>query len=97
MDACRRAGFVPKVAQEAWLMQTIIGLVAANMGIALVPASVQNLHRTGVVYKLLQDSSIEVSMGVIWRRDEALPTVERFLQVTHEMAQKMYAPDSDGI
>ncbi len=88
MDACRRAGFVPKVAQEAWLMQTIIGLVAANMGIALVPASVQNLHRTGVVYKLLQDSSIEVNMGVIWRRDEALPTVERFLQVMHEMTQK---------
>lgn len=69
-------------------MQTIIGLVAANMGIALVPASVQNLQRTGVVYKLLQDSSIEVNMGVIWRRDEALPTVERFLQVVHEVTQK---------
>ncbi|HEY4384775.1 MAG TPA: LysR family transcriptional regulator, partial [Ktedonobacteraceae bacterium] len=84
IEACRLAGFVPKIAQEAWLMQTIIGLVAANMGVALVPASVQNLHRTGVVYKTLHDRSIEVNMGVIWRRNEIVPVVQHFLQVTTE-------------
>jgi DNA-binding transcriptional LysR family regulator len=35
-------------------MQTIISLVAANMGVALVPASLQNLQRAGVVYKPLE-------------------------------------------
>ncbi len=85
MTACLTAGFTPRVAQEAWLMQTIIGLVAANMGVALVPASVQNLHRTGVVYKPLQDVAAQVEMGVVWRRDETLPALQRFLQLLDEV------------
>lgn len=92
LAACRRAGFVPKVAQEVWLMQTIIGLVAANMGVALVPASVQNLHRTGVVYKALQDRTIAVEMGMIWR-DEELPVVQRFLEVMDDMALLQRSPE----
>ena len=86
MQACRHAGFVPQIAQESWLMQTIIGLVAANMGVALVPASVQNLHRTGIIYKSLLDKSIEVNMGIVWRREDMLPVVQRFLQVMQEIA-----------
>jgi len=81
MEACRQAGFTPKVRQEAWLMQTIIGLVAANMGVALVPASVQNLHRTGVVYRQLLDITCEVELGVVWRRENSFPVLQRFLQV----------------
>src|SRR5258707_1449408 len=85
MEVCLRAGFVPKVAQEAWLMQTIIGLVAANMGVALVPASVQHLHRTGVIYKPLQDAPVFIEMGMLWRRDETLPTLQLFLRLVDEI------------
>jgi DNA-binding transcriptional LysR family regulator len=85
LEACRQAGFVPKMAQEAWLMQTIIGLVAANMGVALVPSSVQNLHRTGVVYKSLQGVPVQVEMGIIWRRGETLPILQRFLRLVDEI------------
>jgi len=86
MAACRQVGFTPHIVQEAWLMQTIIGLVGANMGVALVPASVQNLHRAGVIYKPLQDVSVEVSMGVIWLCEETLPPLQRFLEVVDEVA-----------
>ena len=85
MESCLKAGFVPKVAQEAWLMQTIIGLVAANIGVALVPASVQHLHRTGVLYKPLQDAPVYVEMGMLWRRDETLPTLQLFLRLMDEI------------
>ncbi len=84
-EACRRAGFVPKVAQETWLMQNIIGLVAANMGVGLVPASVQNLHRAGVVYKPLQDALAQVEMGMVWRCGEVSPVLQRFLQLVNEI------------
>ncbi|HEX7736734.1 MAG TPA: LysR family transcriptional regulator [Ktedonobacteraceae bacterium] len=87
MEACLRAGFVPRLAQEAWLMQTIIGLVAANIGVALVPASVQHLHRTGVVYKPLRDPSIHVAMGMLWQRGATLPTLQLFLRLVDEIAQ----------
>jgi DNA-binding transcriptional LysR family regulator len=88
MESCLKAGFVPKVAQEAWLMQTIIGLVAANIGVALVPASVQHLHRTGVTYKPLQGSSVHVEMGMIWRREETLPTLQLFLRLVDEIVKE---------
>jgi DNA-binding transcriptional LysR family regulator len=81
---CQQAGFSPKVIQEAIQMQTIVSLVAAGMGIAIVPSSLQNLQRTGVIYKpikCVKESKIEVKMNVIWRRNNASPTVENFLNV----------------
>jgi DNA-binding transcriptional LysR family regulator len=47
INICQQAGFRPKVSQEAVQMETIIGLVAAGMGIAIVPTSLQNFHRGG--------------------------------------------------
>src|SRR3990170_3595363 len=46
-----RAGFSPRVAQEAIQMQTVVSLVSSGLGGALVPASVANLGRRGVVYR----------------------------------------------
>lgn len=90
MESCLKAGFVPRLAQEAWLMQTIIGLVAANIGVALVPASVQHLHRTGVVYKPLQGPPVHVEMGMLWRRDETLPTLQLFLRLVDEISESTF-------
>ncbi len=47
--ACEEAGFTPQVAQEVREMQTAISLVAAGLGIALLPASVALLPRPGLV------------------------------------------------
>lgn len=86
MEACRRAGFLPKAVQEdVWLMQTIVGLVAGGIGVALVPASLRNLHRTGVVYKDIKDLSPTVEMGVVWRRDDASAVLRAFLEVVEEI------------
>lgn len=87
MEACRQAGFGPKSAQrEEWLMQTtIVGLVASNVGIALVPASLErNLRRTGVVYKKMQGSPPTVEMGVVWRMGEDSPVLQAFLDIVGE-------------
>jgi DNA-binding transcriptional LysR family regulator len=46
-------GRVPVVAQEAIQMQTIVNLVSADLGLAWVPASVQQFQRPGVVYRKL--------------------------------------------
>ena len=53
VSLCQQAGFSPIAAQEAIQMQTIVSLVAAEMGVAIVPASMQNFQRSGVVYKAL--------------------------------------------
>lgn len=78
---CRSAGFSPHIEQEAVQMQTIVSLVSAEMGVALIPASLQHLGRTGVVYKALVEPSPLTEIGLAWRRDDPLSTLQVFLEV----------------
>lgn len=78
---CQQGGFSPAVVQEAVQMQTIVGLVAAEIGLALVPASLQNLQRVGVVYRPLQAPTPQAEIALVWRQDERSPTVQQFLQM----------------
>jgi DNA-binding transcriptional LysR family regulator len=74
-------GGTARIAQEAIQMQTIISLVSAGMGVALVPASLRNLARTGVRYVDLAGEVPTLETGIAWRRDDLTPTLSRFLQV----------------
>lgn len=84
ISLCQQAGFSPILAQEATQMQTIVSLVAAQMGVAIVPASMQNLQRSGVVYKQLQETTPMVAIALIWRSLPS-PTVLRFLEVARQV------------
>lgn len=87
-ETCRQAGFVPNAVQkDVWLMQTIVGLVAGGIGVALVPASLRNLHRKGVVYKSVYGLSPTVEMGLIWRRDNHGAVLNSFLKVARQAFQ----------
>lgn len=86
VNMCQQVGFQPQVAQEAIQMQTIISLVAAELGVALVPASVQNLQRVGVVYKALAESTSQVELAMVWRPDKISSVLQKFLEVTRQVA-----------
>ena len=57
------AGFSPHIALEAQ-MQAIVSVVAAGIGVALVPSSLQNLRRKGLIYKSLPSSVPKVELAV---------------------------------
>ncbi|MEG4116812.1 LysR family transcriptional regulator [Microcoleus sp. N9_B4] len=82
---CQQAGFSPIAAQEAIQMQTIVSLVAAEMGVAIVPESMQNFQRLGVVYKPIQEISPIVSIALIWGLNPT-PAVLRFLQTARDLS-----------
>ena len=84
VELCRQAGFEPKAGQEAYLVQTGVGLVASGVGVALVPASLRNLQTTGVVYRPVQGSTPTVELGVVWRRDDKGVILNAFLGVVTE-------------
>lgn len=84
VGACREAGFSPRVVQEAIQMQTIIGMVAAGIGVALVPASEGNLSRRGVVYKPIHDEGLEVELAMAWVPEAPSPTLRAFLRIVRE-------------
>lgn len=66
------ADVTPLIAQRGvWLMQTVLGLVAAGIGIALVPASVAALNRAGVVLRRLDGAEHRVDVAAVWRPDNS--------------------------
>jgi DNA-binding transcriptional LysR family regulator len=86
VSVCHAAGFSPQIAQEAIQMQTVVSLVSAEMGVALIPRSLQNLQRTGVVYKSLKDISPMSEIHLAWRRNDTLPALQLFLQLARDIA-----------
>jgi DNA-binding transcriptional LysR family regulator len=79
---CTQAGFMPKVAQEAVFTITILGLVAGEMGISILPASVQNLQRSGVVYRPLQEHTTTNQLVAVWRSEDPSMIVRQFIDIT---------------
>jgi len=76
---CRDAGFTPRIEQEAIQMPTIVSLVAAGMGVSLVPASLRHMRRTGVVYRPLAQKSPLMEVGLACRSGELQPAVAAFV------------------
>ncbi|MBC1241638.1 LysR family transcriptional regulator [Nostoc sp. 2RC] len=87
-NACLSAGFQPKVVQEAGWMTTILGLVAGEIGVTLLPANVMNLQRIGVVYRKIQGQSPIFKMAIAWRRDNQSKVLANFLKVVREVSCK---------
>src|SRR5262249_38470203 len=85
ISTCRSAGFTPRVLQEPGSIQTNLGLVSAGLGVTLMPASIRNLRRTGVVYRPLASPVPHAEMAVAYRRDERSAVLPAFLQVLHDV------------
>lgn len=83
---CEGAGFTPQVAQEVREMQTAVSLIAAGLGVSLVPASVQNLRRLGVVYRPLRDPTPPTELVLAYRRDDSSPVLQGFLRAVRNNA-----------
>jgi DNA-binding transcriptional LysR family regulator len=80
-DLCEQAGFTPKVVQEATFTVTILGLVAGEMGISILPSSVQNLQRQGVVYRPIQEKTPVNQLIAVWRYAHSSMVLPQFLQL----------------
>jgi DNA-binding transcriptional LysR family regulator len=78
-DACRRVGFTPHEIVEVAETSTMVSFVAADLGVALVPASVQHLQITGAIYRPLAGTTKEVELAVATRADDHSPHLARVL------------------
>ena len=78
-----RHGVTPLIAQEATQMQTIVNLVSAGLGLALVPEAVTQLQRPGVVYRplpaALKEAAPHGETSLLWSSQSA-PAVARFVE-----------------
>jgi DNA-binding transcriptional LysR family regulator len=87
ISACAASGFTPYVVQDAAHIVTVIGLVRAGLGVALVPKSVQALQPTGVELRPLRGAAIRAETAIAWRRDGLSPVGEAFLAAARAVAR----------
>lgn len=92
LSFCRSAGFSPRVEQEAVQMQTIVSLVSAELGVALIPASLTNLQRTGVTYKFLRETSPLTEIHLAWRGGDEMPALRVFVDLALQAARARRVP-----
>lgn len=79
LKVCREAGFVPHAPHEVDQPEVVLRLVAAGMGISLVPASVRRARPRGVVFVSVAPSPPVLQTAVAWRRDTTSTLVRGFL------------------
>jgi DNA-binding transcriptional LysR family regulator len=78
VGACRSQGFSPQVENEPNSMQTILSLVEAEEGVAIVPASISSLRSNGVQFvRLVPD--LHLDLIVAWSRGETSVILRTFL------------------
>lgn len=77
---CLSAGFQPKVVQEAREATTQIGLVAAGLGVAVLPSPLECVHIEGVHYLPLSDPGAYLSLAVATPQIEPSPLLTGFLE-----------------
>ncbi|RXT15465.1 LysR family transcriptional regulator [Ammoniphilus sp. CFH 90114] len=75
----------PMIRQEALEFQTVIGLVAAGIGIAIVPKSAMNLHTQHVVYLDMENQLPVANMGISWRQNDRSPLVQAFIEMAMDI------------
>ncbi len=88
MALCRKAGFTPRIEQEARGNATILGLVAAGLGVAILPSSLQGIAGSNVASRPLSPKGTSSSMWLIHRKHDATPAAAKFVTLAAENARK---------
>jgi DNA-binding transcriptional LysR family regulator len=83
-EAYRLAGVTPRKVLHVKLLIIGLYLVAAGLGISLVPACFQTVQVRGVVYRPLKLQGAPAELRALWRRDSGSKLLRRFLQVLGE-------------
>lgn len=83
---CQQAGFSPLVIQEAFPQQTILGLVAAGLGVSLIHASVRCIQQRGVVTRPLIEETPYLESAIAWYPQTNHPALPHLLNLVRELS-----------
>jgi DNA-binding transcriptional LysR family regulator len=85
MQIFANAGITPQIVQAVEETHTALGLVAAGIGITLLPSSWQKLQIRGVEYRNLINPTPVLEMKMGYRADETSPALARFIEMVHSL------------
>lgn len=84
-----KAGFRPNIRQEAQQIPSLLPLVAAGLGVALVPASLRAVHLQGITFVPVDDPEAHLLLAVASRVDNTSPVLESFLRTVRDARAKL--------
>ncbi|MEZ2297554.1 LysR family transcriptional regulator [Variovorax sp. RCC_210] len=94
VSACRKAGFEPVLGQSAPQIGSVVTLVAAELGVSVVPASMAQLQVNGVVYRPIEGKPPVTRLTLAYRRGETSALVRNF--IAHAVGAKVAPADGAG-
>ncbi|MCQ8782401.1 LysR substrate-binding domain-containing protein [Mangrovibrevibacter kandeliae] len=86
-EACRAAGFEPRVAQTVPQIATMLCLVAAGLGVALVPQTASRLALPGVTYRRLSEGPT-TELHLLYRRSDTAPAFRALVATARRLTDK---------
>ena len=84
-QCCIKAGFTPQICQQVIEVQTLLSLVRAGFGVALLPALIEQLAPAGVVFRNLTPALPQVPLYATYRADDSSPVLKLFLDTLREL------------
>lgn len=91
VDLCRANGFEPRADHAASSTASMAALVAAGLGVALVPRSAAGREPAGVVYRPLADAPLTLEIAAVWRSEAMSPALRSVLDGAVQVAREPLA------
>ncbi|CAB3871456.1 Hca operon transcriptional activator HcaR [Achromobacter animicus] len=85
-SACQRVGFAPRVIQEAPQMASIVSLVAAGVGISIVPAAMRHMGAQGIEYRPIKGDAPHALLDMAYRRHDRSVAAENAVGMLRRLA-----------
>jgi len=85
ISLCRNAGFEPHISHQASKTSLAASLVAAGLGLTLIPESIKGLVRPGITYRLLSRPAPTTQMLLVHRSGMVPPTVTALVGVAQDI------------
>ena len=85
VDACREAGFTPRILQDADREPAVISFVAAGLGVALLPEQIKKLPHQGVIFRPLQQR-LAAGSWAVWNGNNSSDCLKQYIQIVKELS-----------
>lgn len=92
LEACNDAGFVPQIRHEVRETSSLVSLVAAGLGVAVVPASVRHLRIPGAVHRPIEGCNATSDLAIAWRDNEQSPVIVNCIKIVCDLVTNFVDP-----
>jgi len=83
--ACAKAGISPNIVQRSPQFASIASLVAARLGVAIVPEAIRNVHIPDVTYRPLADQEVTANISLVHQADRKNPALDLLLTCLNDL------------